>query len=203
MHAGTSIFIFYMSISYFLKLYFGRFPQFHFPFGSFLFGCAQYTVCFPGDTVVKDLPANAGDARDAGSILGSGRCSGEGNGNLLQYSCLENFIDRGAWQATVRGMAKSWTWLSNWTYTHTHTICYVVYLLNVSISMITVFFSRFPLLHDSCFYFMNHNTDFISLKFLNTYLKVLLSTSLTFIGRSLVNFFSNYWSLLTLPIQIQ
>ena len=99
------------------------------------------------------------------------------------------FIDRGAWQATVCGMAKSCTWLSNWTYTHTHTICYIVYLLNVSISMITVFFSGFPLLHDSCFYFMNHNTDFISLKFLNTYLKVLLSTSLTFIGRSLVNFF--------------
>ena len=98
-----------MSISYLLMLCFGRFPQFHFPFGSFLFGCAQYTICFPGDTVVKNPPANAGDARDAGLIPGLGSSSGEGNGNPLQYSCLEDSIDRGAWQATVHGMAKSWT----------------------------------------------------------------------------------------------
>ena len=45
--------------------------------------------------VVKDLPANVGDARDRGSIPGSGRCPGEGNGNPLQYSCLENSMDRG------------------------------------------------------------------------------------------------------------
>ena len=43
----------------------------------------------------------------------SGRSPGEGNGNPLQYSCLENLMDRGAWQATVHGVAKSWTWLSN------------------------------------------------------------------------------------------
>ena len=47
--------------------------------------------------VVKNPPANAGDVRDAGSIPGSGRSLGVGNGNLLQYSCLENPIDRGAW----------------------------------------------------------------------------------------------------------
>ena len=48
----------------------------------------------------KNLPANAGDLRDVGSIPGWGRFPGEGNGNPLQYSCLENPMDRGAWQAT-------------------------------------------------------------------------------------------------------
>ena len=52
---------------------------------------------FPGGTVVKNLPANAGDARDASLIPGSGRSLGGGNGNPLQYSCLENPMDRGAW----------------------------------------------------------------------------------------------------------
>ena len=49
---------------------------------------------------------------DLGSILGSGRSPGEGNGNPLQYSCLENSMDRGAWWATVHGVTKSWTQLS-------------------------------------------------------------------------------------------
>ena len=56
--------------------------------------------------MVKNLPANAGDA---GSIPGLGRSPGEGNGKPLQCSCLENFMDRGAWQAAVHGVAKSWT----------------------------------------------------------------------------------------------
>ena len=60
---------------------------------------------FPGGSVVKNLPANAGDA---GSILGLGRSPGEGSGNPLQYSCLENPMDRGAWWATVHGVAMSW-----------------------------------------------------------------------------------------------
>ena len=64
---------------------------------------------------MKNLPANAGDTRDMGSIPGSGRSPGEGNGNLLQYSCLENPMDRGAWWATVHGVAKSWTQLSEHT----------------------------------------------------------------------------------------
>ena len=63
--------------------------------------------------VVKNLPANAGDSRDAGSIPGSGRSPGEGNGNSLQPSCLENPMARGAWQATVHGETKRWTLLSN------------------------------------------------------------------------------------------
>ena len=62
--------------------------------------------------MVKKLPANAGDARDVGLIPGSGRSPGEENGNPLQYSCLENPMDRGAWQAIVQGVAKSQTRLS-------------------------------------------------------------------------------------------
>ena len=61
---------------------------------------------FPGGSVVKNPPVNAGDARDTGSILGSGKSPGEGNGNPLQYSCLENPKDRGAWCATVHGVAR-------------------------------------------------------------------------------------------------
>ena len=57
--------------------------------------------------LVKNLPANAGDARDTGLIPGSGGSPEEGNGNPLQYSCLENPLDRGAWWATVHGVAKS------------------------------------------------------------------------------------------------
>ena len=56
---------------------------------------------FPDGTVVKYLLANAGDAIDTSLILGSGRSPGEGNDKPLQYSCLENPMDRGAWQATV------------------------------------------------------------------------------------------------------
>jgi len=51
----------------------------------------------------KNLPANAGDTRDAGSVPGLGRCPGEGNGNQLQYSCLGNLMVRGAWWARVHG----------------------------------------------------------------------------------------------------
>ena len=59
-------------------------------------------MVFPGG--IKNLPANAGDARDVGSIPDSGRSPGGGNGNLLQYSCLENSMDRGGWQAIVHGV---------------------------------------------------------------------------------------------------
>ena len=61
---------------------------------------------FPGDSVGKESAHNAGDL---GSIPGSGRSSEEGNGNPLQYSCPENSMDRGAWQAPVRGVPKSQT----------------------------------------------------------------------------------------------
>ena len=67
---------------------------------------------FPGGTVVKNLPASAGDAEDMGSIPGSGR-SGEGNGNPLQYSCLQNLMDGGAWETTIQGVANRQTQLSD------------------------------------------------------------------------------------------
>ena len=61
--------------------------------------------------VVGNLPANAGSIRDKGLIPGLGRSPEEGNDNPLQYSCLENPMDRGAWQVTVHRVAKSWTQL--------------------------------------------------------------------------------------------
>ena len=65
---------------------------------------------FPGGSVVKNLPANAGDTD---LIPGLGRSPAKGNGNPLQYSCLRSPMDRGAWWATVRGVAKSWAQLSD------------------------------------------------------------------------------------------
>ena len=59
--------------------------------------------------VEEDTPTNAGDERDVGSIPGSGRSPGGGHGNPLQYSCPENPMDRGAWQAAVHEVEKGWT----------------------------------------------------------------------------------------------
>ena len=70
-----------------------------------------YNKGLPTVSVVKNLPANAGDV---GLILGSGRCPGEGNGTPLQYSCLENPMDGGAWWTAVYGVTKSQTQLNNW-----------------------------------------------------------------------------------------
>ena len=87
---------------------------------------------FPVGSVIKKPPANSGDAVDVGSIPGWGRSPRWGNGNPLQSSCLGNPMDRGAWRATVHGVSKSQTLLSNWacvcvcahTHTHTHyTMC--------------------------------------------------------------------------------
>ena len=74
-------------------------------------------MAFPGGSVVKKLPTNAGDA---GLIPGLGRSPGGGHGNPLRYSCLENFMDRGAWQATDHRVAKSQTQLKQIS-THAHT----------------------------------------------------------------------------------
>ena len=68
---------------------------------------------FPFCALVKRPPVNAGDSRDVGSIPLSGRSPGEENGNLLQYHCLGNPMDRGDWWATVHGFIKSWTQLSD------------------------------------------------------------------------------------------
>ena len=71
--------------------------------------------------MVENPPANTGDAGDTGSIPGSGRSPGGGNGNPLQYACLGNPMDRGAWWAVVHGVAKSLTRLTELAHTHTHT----------------------------------------------------------------------------------
>ena len=68
---------------------------------------------FPGSAVAKNLPANAGDGKTMSVIPGLGRSPGVENGNPLQYSCLENSVDRGAWQAVVHGVTKSLTQLSD------------------------------------------------------------------------------------------
>ena len=75
--------------------------------GSFLLTSRLVSIGFPGGTVVENLSTNAGDARDPGSSPGLGRSpGGGGKGNPLQYSCLENSMDRGAWQAMVHRVNK-------------------------------------------------------------------------------------------------
>ena len=89
--------------------------------------------CFGASLVaqrLKRLPVSACNAGDLGSIPGSGRSPGEGNGNPLQYSCLENPVDGGAWWATVHGVTKSWTWLSNFTYGTLHLLS--TYIITIS-----------------------------------------------------------------------
>ena len=80
---------------------------------------------------VKKTPANAGDIRDVASVPGSGRSSGGGHGNPLQYSCLENPIDRGAWQATVHSFTEldKAEWLNN--HTHIHTKMCIFHMQNI------------------------------------------------------------------------
>ena len=80
-------------------------------------GGAAKKLDFPGSAVVKNSPANTGGTTDKGLIPGLGKSPGGRNGNLLQDSWLENPTDRRAWWATVYGVAKSWTWLSE----HAHT----------------------------------------------------------------------------------
>ena len=71
--------------------------------------CFVFSDIRRGTSGKKNPAANAGDMRDVSSIPGSERSPGEGNSHPLQYSCLENPIDRGAWRAAVHGVAKSWT----------------------------------------------------------------------------------------------
>ena len=96
-------------------------------------------MCTSQVAVVMNLPAHAGDTRDAGLIPGYGRSSGVGNGNPLQFSCLKNSIDREAWQAIVHGVTKSQVWLRHTcahararthTHTHTHPILALCWLLS-------------------------------------------------------------------------
>ena len=89
---------------------------------------------FPGGS---DSKASAYNVGDPGSIPGSGRSPGEGNGNSLQYSCLENPMGRGAWLATVRGVAKSRTRLGDFTITNSMPVrfhCMYLPLARISLS---------------------------------------------------------------------
>ena len=79
-----------------------------------LYDPSFFSCGFPGGS---DGKASAYSAGNPGLIPGLGRSPGEGNGNTLQYPCLENPLDRGAWQAAVHGVAKSWTGLSDFTFT--------------------------------------------------------------------------------------
>ena len=86
--------------------------------------------------MVKNPVANAGDARDMGSIPGWEKSSGVGNGTPLQYSCLENSMGRGAWWATVHRVAKSQTGLSTHTHTHTqgvHLCCLIMRMVGLDL----------------------------------------------------------------------
>ena len=80
---------------------------------------------FPGGSVVNNPPANAGDTGDVGLTPGSGRSPGVGNGNLFQYSCWDNPMDRGTWQATVHGLAKSQTHLSDRAHVQTKPMFFI------------------------------------------------------------------------------
>ena len=84
-----------------------------------LCNCCPFQVVL----VVKHLLANAGDIRDVGLIPRSGRSPGRGHGNPLQYSCLENSMDRGAWWARVHSVAKSRTRLSELAHTEENPVC--------------------------------------------------------------------------------
>ena len=77
----------------------------------FIIYCVSYIIVGASQVVlaVKNLHTNAGDLKDAGSIPGSGRSPGRGCGNPLQLTCLENPMDRGAWQVTVHGDTQNWT----------------------------------------------------------------------------------------------
>ena len=107
------------------------------------FFCFDFSMGFPGVALVKCLPANAGNVRDLGFIPGLGRSPGGGNGNPLQYSCLENAIDRGPWWAVVHRVTKSRL--------HTHIIlicfflCFGFYIFDHTMYFIPFgFFSTYP-----------------------------------------------------------
>ena len=80
----------------------------------FYYGASQVVL------VVKNLLAEAGDKKDPGSILGLGSSPGEGHDNLLQYSCVENTMDRDAWQATVHGVSESDMECNTWGFVVLH-----------------------------------------------------------------------------------
>ena len=113
--------------------------------------------------VVKNQPVNAGDTRDVGSIPGSGRSPGIGNSNPLQYCCVENPMDRGAWWATVHRIAKSQTWLKQ---LNTH--IYAVYMsIPISQFILLLFF---PLVVHTFILYICVSTWFAKINFIVVWL---------------------------------
>ena len=120
---------------------------------SFIFNFTSDLFGFPGGSEVKASACNVGDL---GSIPGSGRSPGEGNGNPLQYSCLKNPMDGGAWWATVHRVAKSQTQLSDFTFFHFQ-ICLGLHLLFGLALFSTYFYVLFSFL--SCLILVSGSGD--------------------------------------------
>ena len=111
--------------------------------------------------VVKNLPANAGDITDVCLIPGSGRSPGGAHSNSLQYSCLENPMDRGAWQATAHRVSKSQTKLK-WFSTHTCSIYLLIPSPNLSCPSPVVTISLFSMFVSLCLFWNKFICIFLS-----------------------------------------
>ena len=121
--------------------------------GCRIAGLYGNTWTFQVAQLVKDSSANTRDARDAGWIPGSGRSPGGENGNPLQYSCLENFMDRRAWEVTVHGSQRVG---HNWAWTHTHThilaLCLTVWrTAKLFFTAIIPFYNTSPIPTNTCY----------------------------------------------------
>ena len=133
---------------------------------------------FPGDSVVKNPPVNVGDARDTSLIPGLERFSGGGNDNPLQYICLKNSMDRGAWQAPVHGVVKSWKPVIDWahrsvlyiTWYKSFIRCMICNIFFNSVGYFFLLFSFFVFLLSE-WYLMKHKSlkNFYRIQFINFY----------------------------------
>ena len=133
-------------------------------------------MSFPGGISGKEPPpASAIDIRDMNSIPGSGRFPGEGHGNPLQYSCLENPMDRGAWRATVHSITKSWTRRKQLSTAAQHNVnfCYLLFIKNC--------FKSLKFASSSLFFFSFFLPSFF------------FHASLPFLSPSLSRFFRSLW----------
>ena len=122
-------------------------------FSTYLYFDVSYSPWWASQVtlVVKNLPANAGDIRDADSIPGWGRSPGGGHSNPLQYLCLENPMDRGVWWAVVHGVTKSWTQLkqlSTQAFTLNYLCCPIGFLIGKWNKLI---YDQYTFVCKSCF----------------------------------------------------
>ena len=116
---------------------------------------------FPGGS---DSKVSAYNARDPGSVPQLGRSPGEGSGNPLQYSCLENPMDGGAWQATVHGVPKSRTRLSDFTFTFTfhHSLCDLVQIIELVEALVSLFsFAYSVIINEDSLCLRDYNTTWV------------------------------------------